>query len=169
MPFLNGELFEEVYMDLPLGYDKQGELRNDGPKRVCKLHKSIYGLKQASRQWNITFTHAIISFGFSQSKSDYSLFTRGDGTAFVAILLYVDDIIVAGPNMDEIALVKQFLHSKFKLRDLDPLKYFLGIEVARSASGIVISQRQYALHLLEDYGFLDSKPVTTPKLLEEFK
>ena len=97
--FLNGDLFEEVYMDLPPGYTRQGEQQSGSSKQMCKLHKSIYGLKQASRQWNITFTQAIISFGFSQSKCDYSLFTHGQGDNFVAILLYVDDIIIAGPNM----------------------------------------------------------------------
>ena len=77
--FLNGDLFEEVYMDLQLGYTRKGELSHSGnpDKLVCQLLKSIYGLKQASRQWNAKFSHAMIQFGFTQSKSDYSLFTKG--------------------------------------------------------------------------------------------
>ena len=149
-------------MDLPLGYDKQGEQMKGFAKKVCKLHKSIYGLKQASRQWNITFTEAIISFGFTQSRCDYSLFTRGSKDSLVVILLYVDDIIIAGPSVVAIDETKAFLHSRFKLRDLGPLKFFLGMEVAKSELGIVLSQRQYALQILDDYGFLDSKPVSTP-------
>ena len=74
----------------------------------------------------------------------------------------MDDIIVAGPNNEVIHEVKAFLHSKFKLKDLGPLKFFLGIEIARSKAGIVLSQRQYTFQILEDYGFLDSKPVSTP-------
>ena len=160
--FLNGDLFEEVYMDLPLGYTPQGDFSPKNGKLACRLHKSIYSLKQASRQWNIKFTQALVQFGFIQSKSDYSLFTKGVGSQFVALVLYVDDIIVAGPDGTTIAEVKQFLHSQFKLKDLGSLKFFLGLEIARSSSGIVVSQRQYALQLLEDFGFIDSKPVHTP-------
>ena len=69
---------------------------------------------------------------------------------------------MAGPNATDIFEVKTFLHSKFKLKDLGPLKYFLGLEIARSPTGIVVCQRQYTLQLLEDFGFLDSKPKSTP-------
>ena len=77
--FLNVDLFEEVYMDLPLGYHIQGEHMLKDKKLVCQLHKSIYGLKQASRQLNAKFSQALLQFGFVQSKSDYSLFTKGSG------------------------------------------------------------------------------------------
>lgn len=160
--FLNGDLFEEVYMDLPLGYLPQGEHKNKSGKLVCKLHKSIYGLKQASRQWNLKFTEAVLKIGFIQSKSDYSMYTRGSGDTFVVILLYVDDIILSSPNKQVIADVKAFLSTVFRLKDLGDLKYFLGLEIARSETGIMLCQRNYALQILEDAGFLDSKPVKTP-------
>ena len=65
--FLNGNLFEEVYMDIPLGYDYKEKYSSSTEKLVCKLHKSIYGLKQASRQWNSKLSHSLIHFGFTQS------------------------------------------------------------------------------------------------------
>lgn len=129
---------------------------------MCKLHKSIYGLKQASRQGNLKFTYSILHDGFKQSRSDYSLFTHGSGNELVAILLYVDDIIVVGHFATLIEGVKKFLSSQFKLRHLGSLKYFLGLEIARSKSGISASQRHYALQFLNDFGFLDSKSVATP-------
>lgn len=90
--FLNGDISEEIYMDLPLG------LRTKGESLVCKLNKSIYGLRQASRQWFHTFAAALLDYGFAQSRSDYSLFVKGSGSSFVALLVYVDDIVLAGSD-----------------------------------------------------------------------
>lgn len=94
--FLNVDLFEEVYMDLPLGYKLQGEQAVTTRPLVCKLQKSIYGLRQASRKWNSKFSQVVLGFDLVQSKSDYSLFTKGSGASFVALLVYVDDIIITG-------------------------------------------------------------------------
>lgn len=146
--FLHGDLFEEVYMDLPLGYHHQAEQVHSTCKLVCRLHKSIYGLKQASRQWYSKLSSFIIQLGFKQSKSDYSLFIRGSGSDFVALLVYVDDIILTGPSIQIIDSVKLVLNQQFKLKDLGSWKYFLGLEIARSFTGIVLSQRNYTLKLL---------------------
>lgn len=94
--FLNGDLLEEVYMDLPLGYHSPVVSVSSAAPLVCKLHKSIYGLKQASRQWYSKFSQSLLAFGFTQSKSDYTLFTKGVGSSFLALLVYVDDIVIAG-------------------------------------------------------------------------
>ena len=142
--FLNGDLHEEVYMKLPPGFGGKGETR------VCKLHKSLYSLKQASRQWFIKLSMALKAAGFHQSWADYSLFVRTNGSEFTALLVYVDDVILAENSLDEIAATKTFLSNRFKLKDLGQLKNFMGIEVARSKNGITICQRKYALEILED-------------------
>lgn len=145
--FLHGDLSEEVYMYLPPGYTKGHSL----PKHaVCKLHKSLYGLKQASRQWYTKFSSVLLRIGFVQSHADHSLFTRTRKGAFVALLVYVDDVIIATNNEAEAVALKMFLNDNFKLKDLCDLKYFLGIVVARSRRGIYICQRHYALQLLTE-------------------
>ena len=107
--FLAGDLFEEVYMELPLGYLRQGESIVNGKRLVCKLHKFIYGLKQAFHQWYSKLSQALLTFCFSQSKADYSLFTKGCGSSFAAFLVYVDDIVITGPNLAVIDQLKHLL------------------------------------------------------------
>ena len=109
--------------------------------KVCKLIKFLYGLKQAPRQWFAKLSSALRDDGFKQSKTDYSLFTKGEKEYHVAVLVYVDDLLVAGNNETSIKEVKSFLASHFHMKDLGKLRYFRGIEVDRSTGGIFISQR----------------------------
>ncbi|GJX73676.1 ribonuclease H-like domain-containing protein [Tanacetum coccineum] len=99
---------------------------------------------------------------FSQSKSDYSLYTKSDKGVFLALLVYVDDIIITGSSISEIDKFKVFLKSRFMIKDLGKLKYFLGIEVIDTDKGICLNQRQYVLDLLSEYGMLACKHVKTP-------
>ncbi|GMJ05094.1 cysteine-rich RLK (RECEPTOR-like protein kinase) 8 [Hibiscus trionum] len=156
--FLNGSLEDEVYMKLPLGYNTNVQ----GSDLVCKLQKSIYGLKQASRQWFQTFHAVVLKFGFTQSPSEHSLFIKGSGDDLIALLVYVDDVVLAGKHLDLLLNVQNFLKDHFKLKELGPLKYFLGFEISQNQDGITLCQRHYALQLLEDTGSLGKKPADLP-------
>jgi len=107
-------------------------------------------------------TFLLIIEGYTQSSSDYSLFTNQQGSDFTALLVYVDDTILAGSSITEFTTIKTILDTHFKIKDLRILKYFLGLEVAHSRKGISISQRKYCLDLLDSSSPLASKPTTTP-------
>ncbi|GJS88300.1 putative RNA-directed DNA polymerase [Tanacetum coccineum] len=154
--FLHGDLNEDVYMKLPEGFGKQDD------NRVCKLKKSLYGLKQASRNWYQKFTHSLLDVGFKQSHADHSLFIFKEKDAFVAALIYVDDVVLVGNDPHKIQATKGFLDKRFSIKDLGPLKYFLGIEVAKTKEGMVLSQRKYTLDILEDVGMTGCRPSTFP-------
>nr|GMC86604.1 uncharacterized protein LOC109166970 [Ipomoea batatas] len=93
---------------------------------------------------------------------DNSLFTRGKDTSFVALSVYVDDIVVASPDLEIIQEVKRQINDNFQIKDLGTLKYFLSLEVARQVKDIAVCQRKYALELLDDTGFTNAKPVHSP-------
>lgn len=130
--------------------------------KVCKLVKSLYGLKQAPRQWFAKLSTALISFGFQLSQTDYSLFTMQEGSSFVAILVYVDDMVLTGNDLQAIERVKNILSSQFHMKDLGELRYYLGLEIARSSQGIFLSQRKYVLDMLQDYDILKLKECKLP-------
>ena len=103
--FLNGDLDEEIYMTLPPGYtSKEGEILP--PNAVCKLQKSLYGLKQASRQWFLKFSGTLLQLGFQISNSDHTLFMRYKESVIMGVLVYVDDILVVS-NSDE--MIRRFI------------------------------------------------------------
>ncbi|PWA87032.1 ribonuclease H-like domain-containing protein [Artemisia annua] len=154
--FLYGELEEDVYMKLPEGFGDKDD------KRVCKLVKSLYGLKQAPRKWNEKLTSVLKENGFVQSPNDFSLFIKNENDVMLVLLVYVDDIIITGNNVEEIDKFKKFLSSKFLIKDLGKLKYFLGIEVLDTDNGICLTQRKYCTELLSEFGMLGCKPCGAP-------
>ena len=140
--FLHGDLQEEVYMEQPPGFVAQGELG-----KVCRLRKSLYGLKQSPRAWFGKFSQAVETFGLSKSKLDHSVFFKCSDSGIILLIVYVDDIIITGSDSAGISSLKTFLHTQFHTKDLGLLKYFLGIELTRSKKGIFLSQRKYVLDL----------------------
>ncbi|XP_062103740.1 uncharacterized mitochondrial protein AtMg00810-like [Humulus lupulus] len=157
--FLYGDLLETMYMELPKGYTLSGPLP---PNPVYKLNKSLYGLKQASRQWFSKLSSTLIQDGFHQSHFDNSLFIKNNSSVIIALLVYADDIVTASNDEFSIHSFKIKLDSRFKLKDLGPLRFFLGLEIGRSQNGISISQRPFTLQLLTNTGYLGAKAVSTP-------
>lgn len=154
--FLHGDLDEEVYMKLPPGFECSD------PNMVCRLRKSLYGLKQAPRCWFAKLVTALKEYGFLQSYSDYSLFTYTKTGIQINVLVYVDDIVISGNDSAALCTFKSYLSDCFKMKDLGPLKYFLGIEVARSSAGLFLYQRKYTLDIISEAGLLGAKPSGFP-------
>ncbi|RDY13001.1 Copia protein, partial [Mucuna pruriens] len=142
-------------MEQPPGFVAQGE-----SGLVCKLRRSLYGLKQSPRAWFGKFSQVVQNFGMTRSEADHSIFYCHSSSAkCVYLVVYVDDIVITGNDDIKISQLKQYLFSHFQTKDLGHLKYFLGIEVAQSKEGIVISQRKYALDILQETSMSNCKPV----------
>lgn len=154
--FLHGELEEEVYMRAPEGYKvpKAGML--------CRLKKSLYGLKQASRNWYSKLSQTLVKYGFQESHADHSLFTYSREHIFLGVLIYVDDLVIAGNDTSVCSNFKQYLCECFHMKDLGALKYFLGLELACGPSGLFMCQRKYTLDILSECKMTDCKPVSFP-------
>ena len=135
----------------------------DKKRKVCKLNKSLYGLKQSPRAWFKRFSITLNRLSYKQGQTDHTLFTKHttDGKKTI-LIVYVDDIIIIGDNSQEIGNLKKQLRTDFEVKDLGKLRNFLGIEVARSKEGIFISQRKYTLNLLKETCKLGCKPTSTP-------
>nr|KYP40128.1 Retrovirus-related Pol polyprotein from transposon TNT 1-94 [Cajanus cajan] len=145
-------------MEQPPGFVAQGE-----SGLVCKLRRSLYGLKQSPRTWFGKFSHVVQDFGLKRSEADHSVFyCHTSPGRCVYLIVYVDDIVITGNDVATISQLKKHLFSHFQTKDLGHLKYFLGIEVAQSKEGIVISQRKYALDILEETGMTDYRPIDSP-------
>ena len=114
-------------MEQPSGFVAQGEVGN-----VCRLRKSLYGLKQSPHAWFGKFSQAVETFGMWKSKSDHFVFYKNFSFGIILLVVYVDDIVITGSDFKGILSLKSFLHSQFHTNDLGMLKYFLGVEVMRS-------------------------------------
>ena len=155
--FLHGDLDEEIYMNIPPGFE--GNTSN----KVCKLKKALYELKQSPMAWFGRFTKVMKEFGYKQSQGDHTFFIKhsavGGGTS---LLVYVDDIIVTRNDERDKHDVKQRLAKEFEIEELGKMKYFLDIEVAYSTQVIFISQQKYATDLLAETRKIGCKLVFTP-------
>lgn len=134
--------------------------------KVCRLRKSLYGLKQSPRAWFGRLSQALGQFGMTRSANDYSVFYRHLREKTIILVAYDDDLIIIGDDVEGISALKKFLSEQFQITNLGKLKYFLGIEVSRSLGKILICQRKYVLDILSECGLLGCKPVDSPMVPE---
>ena len=156
--FLNGDLKEEIYMQQPSGYTQPGK-----EELVCKLTKSLYGLKQSPRCWNEKLCEHLKSLGFKESAADPCVFIRQKEELQI-IAVYVDDLILLAKTSEEMQQLKDDLSHQFKMKDLGKLHYCLGISMNldESTKTIRLNQSCYLLKILEKYGLTEAKTVSTP-------
>jgi hypothetical protein len=154
--FMNGVIEEEVYVEQPQGFEK-----HDRKSHVCRLKKVLYGLKQAPRAWYGIIDSFLMSLGFTMSKADSNLYYKVEDGRRVILLLYVDGMFL---TWDEKLIVecKRKLTTKFEMKDLGMLHYFLGLEVWQRLNEIFLSQGKYVVEILKRLGMLECKAMPTP-------
>ncbi|KAJ9541861.1 hypothetical protein OSB04_028367 [Centaurea solstitialis] len=152
--FLNGKLTEDVYMEQPEGF-----IDPKNPNKVCKLLKSICGLKQASQSWNLHFDERIKEFGFTKSEFEPCVYTKFSGSIVTFLVLYVDDILLIGNDVPTLQSVKSWLSKCFQMKDLGEAAYILGIKIYRNRSKrlIGLSQSTYIDKILKKFRMDESK------------
>lgn len=157
--FLNGELEEDIYMCQPPGYE-QG-----GPRMACRLHRALYGLRQASRAWHTRLKSELETLGFRASNADPGLYTmQGEDGHATFMLVYVDDVLIASRQLRSVEQVKSKLMGAFDARDMGDASYFLGMDICRDRGARVLTlhQRQYTKDVLERFGMEDGKLRSVP-------
>ncbi|CAB3996098.1 Retrovirus-related Pol poly from transposon TNT 1-94 [Paramuricea clavata] len=160
--YLNGAIDCEIFIDQPEGYERVGQ---NGERLVCKLNKSLYGLKQSGRNWNMLHDY-LMKESFTQSLADPCVYIRNGGTnECTIIIIWVDDLIISASHEILLQSVKDSLSSKFRMKDLGVLSWFLGTEFKCSESAIEMSQKQYIEKLLLRFGMAECKPKVTPTVL----
>ena len=152
--FLNGELEEDIYMKQPKGFITLGQ-----EHMVCKLHRSIYGLKQASRSWNIKFDQVIKLYGFEKSPDELCVYKKIQGIVVVFLVHYVDDILLIGNSVKVLSDVKGYLKKQFDMKDLGEVNYILGIKLLRDRKNkvLALSQASYIDKIVTRFGMENSK------------
>ena len=153
--FLHGDLEEEIYMQQPQGYEVKGK-----DKLVCRLKKSLYGLKQAPRQWYLKFDKFMSEQGYTRCHSDHCVYLKkkNDGS-YIILLLYVDDMLVAGSNMQEINVLKRKLANSFAMKDLGAAKQILGMRITRDRKNrkLTLSHNEYIQKVLKRFNMHNAK------------
>ena len=162
--FLNGTLEEDIYMSQP-----QGCIEKDKPEKVCKLRKSLYGLKQSARCWNQEMDKFLNISGYKQSNADSCIYTKvvsnsEDRKSLIILALYVDDILIASSDNDMLQKEKQMLSQRYKMEDMGPDHHCLGVLIERNRDNktLYVSQKAYLEDIITRFGMMDCKPVPTP-------
>ena len=135
---------------------------NNGSKLFMKLKKALTGLKQSSRMWNKLLHNFLIENGFKNSMNDNCVYTKHVNGSVIILIVWVDDILLSAPNLAEMNNVKRALFNKFRMKDLGPLRYFLGIEFECKENSIKMSQSRYVDKILTRFGMSNCKPKSIP-------
>jgi len=157
--FLHGDLEEEVYMEQPEGMKERGK-----EDWVCYMRKTLYGLMQAARAWNIRLHRAMLEIGYVRISADHCIYMCNTTSGSSIVAIHVDDMAVAASNKAEMARLKEQLGKFFGLVDLGELKWLLGVAVTRNrrARTISLSQAAYIESIAKHLHLEDAHPVTTP-------
>jgi hypothetical protein len=149
-------LEEEIYMKLREGFVVKGK-----KDLVCKLKRSLYGIKKSPRMWYQKFDRYILSLGFVRSKADHFIYSKEEGGHFIYVELYVDNMLLIGNNMNEIKEVKKKLSSKFNMKDLGVVKFIMGMEIKRDRATrkLWLNQKKYIETILKRFNMHDCKPM----------
>jgi len=145
--FLNGDLEEEIYMKQPDGFVVVGQ-----ENKVCKLKKSLYGLKHAPKQWYEKFDRTLVSNGYVMNASDSCVYSKLFGSNYVTICLYVDDMLIFGSNLEVINDTKMFLTAHFDMKDLGKANVILGVKIRKTDFGFSLCNhttlKRYLINLI---------------------
>jgi hypothetical protein len=157
--FFNGKLEEEIYMEQPQGFVHQG-----GEHLVCKLQKSLYGLKQSPRAWNQKLDAFFKSIEFMKSEADPRVYVAQVGDVKFFIVVHVDDLILVCNDQNKLLQIKEELNQKFEMKDLGELHFFLGMEVERNCDErlLRINQIKYLKEILKRFRMEECKPIGVP-------
>ncbi|KAJ3531725.1 hypothetical protein NM688_g7534 [Phlebia brevispora] len=155
--FLNADLEEEIYMECPEGF-------NSDIETVWRLFKSLYGLKQASREWYKRIEREFRNLGYKRSDADYSIFYKVVDGVLLIVAVYVDDMLIFGNNVAKINALKKELGQIFEMTDLGEATWILNMELIcdRAAGTITLSQRQYIESILKRHQMADCRPLSMP-------
>lgn len=153
--YLHAPIDYEIYTNQPEGYEEEEGL-------VCKLEKSLYGLKQSGRNWNKVLHSYLTENDFTQNPADHCVYTKETKLGKVIMIIWVDDLIIAASNEKVMKDVKEMLSEKFKMKDLGRLKHFLGIDFIHSDGSVKMSQEAYVHRILERFNMQNCKPRETP-------
>lgn len=164
--FLHGDLKEEIYMEQPEGSKVKGK-----ENLICMLKKSLYRQKQASRQWYKKFYSFMVGHEYKRTVADHCVYVRNfSNDNFIIILLYVDDMLIVGNDINMIDKLKKDLSKSFDMKDLGLTQHILELKIVRDtkAKKLWLSQESYIEQVLERFNMKEAKPVSTP-LANHFK
>ena len=182
--YLNGEIEEELFMEIPEQLEeslsdimnkehvndrimdtarKWLNLLQSGKQKACRIKKALYGLRQSGRQWYRKLDEKLRRIGFRPLKADPCLYSYQQEGKTTIVSVYVDDILIATNDMQEMAKIKKELKTSFKMKDLGPVHYCLGIELKQDTNGTIkMMQRKYVEDILIRFEMKDCKPINTP-------